>query len=75
MLAKISLKKGKEIVLEVIYRHPRADTDDYQERLKENICKLNSLKLKFYLCEDIKIGLLQCITNIKSKITLIYLLA
>ena len=49
---KISLKNGKEIVLGVLYQHPRADIHDFQEKLNESICKLNSLKLKFYVCGD-----------------------
>ena len=56
---KISLKNGKEIVLGVLYRHSRADIHDFQEKLNESICKLNSLKLKFYFCGDIIVDLLQ----------------
>ena len=56
---KISLKNGKEIVLGVLYRHTRVDIHDFQEKLNESICKLNNLKLKFYVCGDINIDLLQ----------------
>ena len=64
---KISLKDIEEIVLGVLYRHPRDDIYDFQERLNESICKLNSLKLKFYVCEDINTDLLQCSTNVKIQ--------
>ena len=64
---KISLKNGKEIVLGVLYRHPKADIHDFQKKLNESICKLNNLKLKFYVCGDINIDLLQYSTNIKIQ--------
>ena len=64
---KISLKNGKEIVLGVLHRHSRADIHDFQEKLNESICKLNSRKLKFYVCADINIDLLQYSTNIKIQ--------
>ena len=64
---KIAMKNNKEIILGVLYRHPRADINDFQEKLGENICKLNNLKLKYYICGDINIDLLRGSTNIKIQ--------
>ena len=61
------MKNNKEIILGVLYRHPRADINDFQEKLGENICKLNNLKLKYYICGDINIDLLRGSTNIKIQ--------
>ena len=61
------MKNNKEIILGVLYRHPSADINDFQEKLGENICKLNNLKLKYYICGDINIDLLRGSTNIKIQ--------
>ena len=62
---KIAMKNNKEIILGVLYRHSRADINDFQEKLGENFCKLNNLKLKYYICGNINIDLLRGSTNIK----------
>ena len=61
------MKNNKEIILGVLYRHPRADINDFQEKLGENICKLNNVKLKHYISGDINIDLLRGSTNIKTQ--------
>ena len=53
----------KKIVIGVIYRHPKYNLTNFQNKLSETIQSLNLNKTTFYICSDINIDWLKKDSN------------
>ena len=55
---ELNLAKNKQIILGVIYRHPRQNIDGFVREVSNCLDKLNKLKKTYYICGDINIDFL-----------------
>ena len=65
---EIKVKKGKNVVIGCIYRHPHyKNLDDFSDYMEEIFAKLNKEKKQIYLAGDYNIDLLQYDNNTKCR--------
>ena len=55
----IQLKNEKTLTLGIVYRHPKSNLVEFQEKLHQSVYHLHKLKKTFYICGDFNIDLMQ----------------
>ena len=65
----IQLKSEKTLILGIVYRHPKSNLVEFQEKTDRSVYHLHKLKKTFYICGDFNIDLMQ---YDKNKFVLYY---